>query len=188
MAFKYENAVISCVVMLVAGCSSGAPESTGGSNGLPNEQTIAETVVRQNDDGTVSVATYRISVAEAAAEVESRKQLALSAGKVKVESFQATTQGANGNCTGGSLWLNEGPNQTGNRICFFKNPNAAGTSNMDDYWFADWAVVGTNTQSWWAGSDPGGFFKINGGPGATFSQYEQCNACGIVNWPFLGFS
>ncbi|MBI3200750.1 MAG: hypothetical protein HYZ29_04335 [Myxococcales bacterium] len=99
------------------------------------------------------------------AELEARQAMvdALKSGKVQQPISQDT------GCAGPSMWLYDGANLTGNRICF----RYSGSVNLNNY---GW---GTKVRSYWAGESWGSLDNATVvaccGNCGTFSAYQRVN-------------
>jgi hypothetical protein len=159
------SAVLSFV--LLAGC--GADQSN-----MPGPGEVTETAVHLNPDGTETVTTRII------------KEGATSG--VKSVDGLAQRIGSDSACAAADMWLYDGTNLTGNRICFF----GAGTVQLGNYqrlacfrsgfnWTCAYLNWGQAVRSYYSGNS-GGYFRRPGDIGNTESfgtLYLVANA-GIV--------
>jgi hypothetical protein len=145
-------------------------------------QMVNDTIVRVNEDGTETVTVRWLTRAERRAENEARERLLAAKGQPGEEQVGEAKAALvkDSNCS--ELWLNDEPNQEGNRICFYK----VGTSLNDyvylgnycrerDYFYGlCWSWWDHAVQSYWSWTDPGYFFTDC--PAIQyFGSYEQAN-------------
>ena len=129
-------------IAAVAACGSSSDSETSPSPGSSaDSQLVWTTVVTQNEDGSENVYSYQLTVAEMQAELQARQAMvdALASGKVQQPISQDT------GCAAQSMWLYDGANLSGNRICF----RYSGPANLNNY---GW---GTKVRSYWAGESWG---------------------------------
>lgn len=154
--------VPAAVVALASGCSGGTDAAAPPAE---SDGTISRTVVHLHGDAPPEVVTTRISAEIAAAEVEARAARAASG--VDVHANELAPQGITNDtsCAGASLWINDGANQSGNRICFYGSGQADLSSfchiSFRGACLSSWAGA---ARSYWAGSDPSGYFNHYASP------------------------
>jgi hypothetical protein len=174
-------------MVVVGGCAgeSGQSEESTGDEG---EALVSETVVSVDAEGKEQVTSRLITQAEADRVLAARvaRQQAAAAGVGEAQEALTTDTG----CAGASLWLQDGTNQSGNRICFARsvpvNDGAslssycrlrhASGSGIYSYWICDATWSGA-VRSFWGGVDNGTFSK----PGAQpyyFNAYERADVPG----------
>jgi hypothetical protein len=148
---RFASLALSLVtVSLAAGCGAGdgSAETSPASDGL-----VSVTAVRFNPDGTTTQVERRIT-----REAEQAEYLALKGGATR-ETPMAVTNAPIAQdvaCGTSDTWLYDGPNASGNRICF------SGTGTADLTQFHDWSCSRTFCiESSWAGKVasyyPGGY-------------------------------
>lgn len=184
-------AAMALGMMAMAGCASESALE-GESTGDEGAALITETVVSVDAEGKEVVTSRLITQAEADRQVRARLSPVgpAAAGEGVGEAQQAIT--ADGGCAGASLWLQDGPNQTGNRICFARSLPTNDGASLSSYCRTGHLVPGYPRYSWvcdsswsgavrsfWAGADNGTFSK----PGAQpyyFNAYERADVPGAA--------
>jgi hypothetical protein len=154
------------------------------------EQTemVNDTIVRVNEDGTETVTVRWLTRAERRAENEARERLLAAKdqpGEEQVGEAKAALVVDSG-CS--ELWLNDEPNQEGNRICFRK----AGPTILDYVYLGNycrernyftgfcWSWWDNAVQSYWSWTDPVYFFTACPSIIESSGSYEQVdtvNSC-----------
>ena len=172
------------------GC--GAPDDTPGAAASEKEQLIHRTVVRVDDDGTITSRDFEITMTEHQRDIELRTLLA------RGEYTPAVTRDSS--CVGSSMWLFDQPNLAGREICFFQSPRARAFAFANLGGFTRYVILDLNgsqlftwakaVRSFWGGIDSAGFFPAfvgdpDCGEHAPFTRRDTVGAC-VSNANSLG--
>lgn len=209
-----KSVLASVAVWVCIGCGSNSEQ------GVPSEgpdlgttDTVEQTIVYINEDGTTTQRVLQVPIAVAQAELQRKLELTamakrgetLPAPRLHPSPAPAATDlrtlyygDVDEHCYGDDMWISSqgiGSNDVGtNTICFVKHNGGVGDTNLAIFFmpasancaFNDYRVF-TCANSFWAGVSSGSF---SGPPGGAryFTAYQRSDNTFLNQWPHLSFN